>query len=146
MTPDSLDVRSGGTIAGPRAPRQRRLPRALTALAAAALLVAACDPTTGVNSDPPVVTITAPTEQTRFEQGDTITFAGTAQDPEDGPLTGSALTWKSDLDGTLGSGEELQVAVDDMTGGSHVITLAATDSDGVTGSASVSVLVVRPPS
>lgn len=107
--------------------------------------VVACNPTTGVDSEPPEVTITAPLTDARFEQGDTITFKGFAEDPEDGPLTGSALAWKSDIDGPLGSGEELSVAAADMTSGNHTITLAATDSDNVTGSASTMILIVQPP-
>ncbi len=124
------------------------VPAGLLSLAAMALLlvVAACDTTAGVNSDPPEVTITAPLTDARFEQADTITFAGSAVDPEDGPLTGSSLTWKSSLDGTIGSGETISVAAADLSSGSHLITLAATDSDGVTGSASINVLVVQPPS
>lgn len=116
-------------------------------LVAIALLLAtaACDPT-GVSSKPPSVTITAPVNPPRYVDGDTITFEGSAVDPEDGPLTGASLIWKSSLDGTLGNGETITVAAIDLTVGSHTITLAAIDSEGVTGSASISVLVGEPPS
>lgn len=116
------------------------------ALAAVGLLVlGACDPATGVDSDPPEVTITAPLTNARFEQADTITFQGSATDPEDGPLTGTALTWKSSLDSTLGNGEELTVAAADLTPGNHTVTLVATDSHGVTGSESIPIVVIEPP-
>ena len=107
--------------------------------------VAACDPTTGVDSEPPEVTITAPLSDARFEQSDTITFMGSATDPEDGPLPASALIWKSSLDSTLGTGEELAVAASELTAGTHEVTLAATDSDGVTGSASITIVVIQAP-
>lgn len=121
-------------------------PAALVFLVVSALVATACATTTGVNSKPPEVTITAPVSNARFEQSDTITFEGSAVDPEDGPLTGVALTWKSDIDGTLGSGEQFVIAASNLSSGDHTITLAATDSDGVTGSASVPLVVVRPPS
>lgn len=45
----------------------------------------------------PVVTITLPMEGTRYRDGQRITYAGLAVDPETGPLPASALTWKVDL-------------------------------------------------
>ena len=146
------DARNASVQAGrsARPVRSRTSPATLTgvgALAATILFVAVagCDPTTGVDSDPPEVTITAPLTDARFEQSDTITFTGSATDPEDGPLPPAALTWKSNLDATLGSGEELEVAASGLTAGTHEITLAATDSDGVTGSASITIVVIQPP-
>ena len=41
----------------------------------------------------PTATITAPGPATTWKVGDTIAFAGTASDPEQGTLPGSALTW-----------------------------------------------------
>ncbi|TDD23476.1 PKD domain-containing protein [Kribbella turkmenica] len=46
-----------------------------------------------VANGPPTATITAPTPATTWKVGDTISFAGTATDPEQGTLPGSALTW-----------------------------------------------------
>jgi glucose/arabinose dehydrogenase len=43
---------------------------------------------------PPVATISQPAANTRYRTGDVITFAGSASDPEDGPLPASALTWE----------------------------------------------------
>ncbi|UCB59620.1 MAG: hypothetical protein JSW72_05635 [Candidatus Bathyarchaeota archaeon] len=60
--------------------------------------------------------------------GDPVVLKGSAFDPEDGVLNGTALTWTSDLNGTLGSGRVL--AVPDLMVGTHNITLTATDSDG----------------
>ncbi len=45
------------------------------------------------------VTITAPESGTTWPAADMVQFAGEAEDPEDGPLAGNALVWKSDRDG-----------------------------------------------
>jgi len=76
----------------------------------------------------PVVTITAPASGGTVAQGAEVGFAGNATDPEDGLLSGGALTWLSSLDGTLGSGETLSVYT--LSPGVHTITLRATDGDG----------------
>ena len=41
----------------------------------------------------PTGTITSPVAATRYRGGDTINYAGTGSDPEDGTLPGSAFTW-----------------------------------------------------
>ncbi|MGD9050160.1 MAG: Ig-like domain-containing protein, partial [Anaerolineae bacterium] len=51
----------------------------------------------------PVVTITAPLDGATYNEGDSISFAGSANDAEDGDLTAS-LAWVSDLDGSIGTG------------------------------------------
>ena len=43
---------------------------------------------------PPRVTITSPVATTLWRVGDTINFAGSATDAEDGPLSASALSWR----------------------------------------------------
>jgi glucose/arabinose dehydrogenase len=43
---------------------------------------------------PPVPTIAAPAAGTTWKVGDRISFAGSASDPEDGALPGSALSWE----------------------------------------------------
>ncbi len=45
-------------------------------------------------NQPPVPTITAPTDGTLYSAGDTITYSGTGTDPEDGNLPPSAFTWE----------------------------------------------------
>ena len=44
-------------------------------------------------NDPPAVTISSPVAGQRFSVGETIALTGSASDPEDGPLPGSALSW-----------------------------------------------------
>jgi hypothetical protein len=59
-----------------------------------------------------------------------ILLQGTAYDLEDGTLDDSAFVWSSSINGVLGSGTTLNTA--ELTTGVHVITLAVTDSDGMT--------------
>ena len=52
---------------------------------------------------PPNVSITSPANGSSFTQGDNVSFAGTANDAEDGDISAS-LSWTSSLDGAIGSG------------------------------------------
>ena len=45
----------------------------------------------------PVATISAPANRTIYSAGDTIGYAGTGIDPEDGALPPSAFTWQIDF-------------------------------------------------
>ena len=44
-------------------------------------------------NDPPALTMSSPVAGQRFSVGETIALTGSASDPEDGPLPGSALSW-----------------------------------------------------
>ena len=92
-------------------------------------------------NDTPTVSITSPTDGSTFASGETILFQGTASDTEDGDLTVS-LVWTSDIDGPIGTGGSFSTTLSD---GNHTITASATDSDGKTGSASISIIVGSPP-
>ncbi|MFO7587853.1 MAG: PKD domain-containing protein [Gemmatimonadota bacterium] len=94
---------------------------------------------------PPTVTIAAPAPGATFFAGDPVTFTGSADDPETGPLAGSRLSWSSSLDGPLGTGVSLQTSA--LSAGSHQVTLTATDAGGAAGTAQVSIQVVtnQPP-
>lgn len=83
---------------------------------------------TDVN-EPPAVTITIPAANASFMSGDTVTFVGSATDPEDGALDGASLVWTSSLDGPLGTGATLRPA--NLTPGQHVIRLTAIDARGL---------------
>ena len=78
----------------------------------------------------PTVTITAPADGSSFDDGEMITFTGTASDTEDGDLT-SSLSWTSDLDGAIGSGGSFSTT---LTVGTHTITASVTDSGSLSGS------------
>jgi len=87
-------------------------------------------------NDPPVVTITSPTQGTASDSGAPVTFVGTATDTEDGNIS-AGLAWTSDRDGPIGSGGSFTTSA--LTDGVHVITAAVTDSGGKTASASITI-------
>jgi len=99
----------------------------------------------GIPSGPvnqaPTVTITAPADGSIYTSGNTITFTGTATDPEDGNIA-SDLQWTSSLDGNLGSGASINVS--NLSVGTHTITATATDSGGRSGTDAITV-TVNPP-
>lgn len=84
-----------------------------------------------VPNQPPVVTITAPADGGSAATGTSVTFTGNASDPEDGPITGAALVWTSDLDGVIGTGTSFPTTT--LSGGAHRIVLTATDSEAAAG-------------
>ena len=88
-------------------------------------------------NNPPVVSITEPTDGASFVSGTSISFAATASDTEDGDLSGG-LEWTSNQDGTLGSGGSFSIS---LTDGTHYITASTTDPGGLEGSDSVTVTV-----
>lgn len=94
-------------------------------------------------NQPPTVTITAPTNGATFNQGQTVSFSGSAVDPEDGTLTGASLVWTSDKDGNLGTGTSFQKS--NLSTNHHAITLTATDNDGSKGMAKIEIDVLPPP-
>ncbi len=49
--------------------------------------------TVTIGSTPPTPTITSPADGTHVQPGQTVTYQGSATDPQDGALTGSALSW-----------------------------------------------------
>ncbi len=49
---------------------------------------------TVIPQQPPTPTISSPPPNTYYNAGDTISFAGSATDPQDGNLAASALTWQ----------------------------------------------------
>ena len=88
----------------------------------------------------PLVSITDPADGLTVAADAPILFSGTAEDPEEGSLQGESLVWESSLDGLLGTGGSIQR--DDLSAGSHTITLTATDSEGLAASGSIQVVVV----
>jgi hypothetical protein len=80
---------------------------------------------------PPVVVIDSPGTGARFLTGEPITFGARAIDSLEGDLS-SALEWRSDRDGGLGTGAS--IAVGTLSLGTHVVTAEATDSAGLRGS------------
>jgi parallel beta-helix repeat protein len=93
-------------------------------------------------NDAPIPAISSPANNSTFTQGQAITFQGSANDVEDGSLTGASLVWTSSIDGQIGTGESF--TRNDLSIGTHTITLVATDSQGAQGTDSVTI-IVNPP-
>ena len=89
-------------------------------------------------NEPPVVTITAPSDGATFEKGESITFVASANDPEDGDVS-ALIGWNSSVDGNFGTGPS--VVTSSLTPGTHTITASVSDSSGENGSASISVTI-----
>jgi glucose/arabinose dehydrogenase len=98
-----------------------------------------------VGSQPPVVTITTPTPGT-VTPGQTVTYQGSATDPDEGPLPASALSWTIRLHhnthvlvvGSSTGSQGTLTAKNYGTGSqAYEFALTATDSSGLTSSTSV---------
>ncbi len=109
-------------------------------------LLAACqDNEVGVYNTPPTVSVLSPADAAFFNPGALVEFYGAAEDAQD---SASALTirWESDIDGVIGEdpadGEgNLYLATNGLTGGDHVITLTAVDTNAESASTSITITV-----
>ena len=93
--------------------------------------------TGGTTDKPPTVSITSPADGASFDSGASISFAGSASDPEDGDLTAS-LVWTSNLDGQIGTGGSFSAVLSD---GAHTISASVTDSGDNSGGETITVTV-----
>lgn len=76
----------------------------------------------------PLLAINAPMNGVLMASGTAVTLQATATDAEDGNL-GASISWTSSLQGALGNGSSLGVA---LLPGDHTITATVTDSAGAT--------------
>lgn len=93
----------------------------------------ACDAV--VANTAPAVTISAPADGSTLQEGEAVTFLGTAWDNEEGDLS-TNIHWTSDLDGTLGTGLAVTAI---LSRGVHTITATVIDSGGLPGSTTITV-------
>ena len=91
----------------------------------------------GGGNTAPIVTISSPENNASFPSATSISFSGSVTDAEDENLIAS-LTWTSNLDGQIGTGSTFSAVLSD---GTHTITASVTDSGGLTGNASITVVV-----
>jgi hypothetical protein len=91
---------------------------------------------------PPTVEITSPADGVLFQEGETLTLAGTAYDSDAGDVS-STIAWSSSVDGKLGTGAVLTEV--SLSAGNHTVTASATGAGGVAGSASIAVRVNAAP-
>jgi hypothetical protein len=86
----------------------------------------------------PLVSISAPANNSPFTAGQPITFTGSAEDDFDENLS-VQLAWSSSINGAIGSGASFTTST--LSVGTHTVTASVTDSGGLTGAASVSITV-----
>ncbi|MCW5555189.1 MAG: Ig-like domain-containing protein [Verrucomicrobiae bacterium] len=96
-----------------------------------------------VANNEPGAFLKSPEANDEFSEEQHVYLQAFVQDPEDGMLSGPNLQWYSDIDGALGSGDEVHFAAIRLSQGGHLITLVATDSDGLSTSNSVPIVVSR---
>jgi glucose/arabinose dehydrogenase/fibronectin type 3 domain-containing protein len=105
-----------------------------------------------VGSVPPTPTITSPAAGTPVSPGQTVSFAGSATDPDDGTLAPSGLSWTvllhhnshvhTFVSGAGSSGSFVAQDHGDIGSFSYEVMLTATDSSGLKTSTSVLLPVV----
>lgn len=78
-------------------------------------------------------------QATVYGAGAAVQLTGRAVDAEEAQLPGGSFVWQSDRDGSLGVGRQLYT--NSLSTGEHRITLTVTDSQGKTGSASLTIAV-----
>jgi glucose/arabinose dehydrogenase len=105
--------------------------------------------TIDVGNTPPVPTITSPAASTKWRVGQLISFAGSANDAQDGPLPASALDWTLIMQHCPSNCHSHTIqSFDNTAGGSFnapdheypsylELTLTATDSGGLSASKTV---------
>ncbi|MEC7947663.1 MAG: hypothetical protein VX265_08850, partial [Myxococcota bacterium] len=107
---------------------------------------ASCEDTIQVIVDtPPEVGITSPGDGTEQNEGEPFFIRGTVADAQD-TAPGIDILWESDVDGVLDTTPanpdgELAFTASGLSLGVHVLTVTATDSVGLSTSASVSIEV-----
>ncbi|MEC8381491.1 MAG: Ig-like domain-containing protein [Myxococcota bacterium] len=94
---------------------------------------------------PPSITLTSPSPGDIYTQNDNITFSATVTDNEDQP-TELSVEWNSSIDGVFSttgpnSSDIAQFSSNQLSTGSHSITVTVTDSDGLYSDVLVDIVV-----
>jgi hypothetical protein len=87
---------------------------------------------------PPRVSIDSPADGSRFSSRETIRYAATVDDPQDGPLPDDAIVWREDGK-IIGRGPEIKQA--GTSSGIHRIEVTATNSAQLSTTKSISITV-----
>jgi hypothetical protein len=86
----------------------------------------------------PQIFISAPLDGAIFGEAQIVDLIGGGRDATDGYLPSVALNWSSDRDGDLGNGDLVSVY---LSVGTHILTLTAQNSAGLTATATATVVV-----
>ncbi|MEY2440656.1 MAG: hypothetical protein QOJ46_82, partial [bacterium] len=89
---------------------------------------------------PPLVSLTSPTNDRSFQQGANIHFAASVFDPQDTDVPASAIVWRSD---GVEIGRGAAIDRSNLPVGDHVIRVTATDGEGLSTSAQITIHVLR---
>ncbi len=92
------------------------------------------------NGAAPQVAITHPGEGEMRVVGVPVPMIGQANDPEDGELQGAMLTWTSNEEGALGTGQTFEWTPTVV--GEQTITLTAEDNDGMAATDAITLTIV----
>ncbi|HQZ96551.1 MAG TPA: hypothetical protein PLP21_09550 [Pyrinomonadaceae bacterium] len=96
-----------------------------------------------VTQHAPEAEIRSPRSNASIVGEQTLLLEGEAYDVEDGLLADAGLTWNSNRNGDLGTGRSLAVSALTLQEGTHTITLTGRDSNGQTGTATITLVVSR---
>lgn len=91
-----------------------------------------------VEPKPPRVSIPTPRDGARYEKGETVQLTASVADPQRANPTRDAVVWRSSIQGELGSGAMLSTA---LQPGTHAITATATNPEGKSATATITVEV-----
>lgn len=87
----------------------------------------------------PSINISTPSDNSSFEQNETVAFTASATDTEDANIS-SSISWSSSIDGSLGIGASVSTT---LTIGEHTITASVTDSGSLSDTQSVSISIIQ---
>jgi len=91
----------------------------------------------------PEVRIDSPSPGVVLSESQGFLLKASGYDEEDGSLGFNAFSWSSSVDGSLGVGAHVVLSALQLTPGAHTITVTATDSSGLTSTATVSITISR---
>ena len=97
-----------------------------------------------VAENPPEVIVHSPDGGRVYGGPGTVVLDATGIDTEDGVLAGAALVWTSSLDGQIAATSTARIPTDDLSAGTHVLTVTATDSSNMGASRGVVGFGVEP--
>ena len=92
-------------------------------------------PAFSVKANPPSVRIITPSDNGIFVGRQGFLLNASGYDREDSILPSSAFQWHSSIDGELGQGNNISLSAEELTPGTHDITVKATDTSGMVATA-----------